>query len=302
MKFKLLLLIAIIAAALSPLRAQELNCTVEVNSQKIEGTDKSIFEELQGALTEYVNTYKWTNAQFSVNEKIECRIFLTVSKYEDDRITGDLQVQLIRPVYNSTYTTPLINFKDSKVEFNYARGDQLNHTEGTWESNLTAIIDYYANLFLALDFDSFSPLGGQPYFDRLASIVQMAQSSGEVGWRAFEDNKNRSAVLSSYTDAQMKPMREMLYNYHRRGLDEMVTSPDKGRAAITAELRKLPAIHQADPMSVSLSIFRDTKLDELVNIYSEAPASEREEVYKILSPLYPTDLERLELIKNPVTR
>ncbi|MDE6242408.1 MAG: DUF4835 family protein, partial [Muribaculaceae bacterium] len=100
----------------------------------------------------------------------------------------------------------------------------------------------------------------------------------------------------------MKPMREMLYNYHRRGLDEMVTSPDKGRAAITAELRKLPAIHQADPMSVSLSIFRDTKLDELVNIYSEAPASEREEVYKILSPIYPTDLERLELIKNPVTR
>lgn len=208
--------------------AQELNCTVEVNSQKIEGTDKSIFEELQEAMTEYINTRKWTNAQFSPNEKIECRFFLTVSKYEDDKITGDIQLQLIRPVYNSTYTTPLFNFKDIKVEFTYARGDQLTYNESTWESNLTALLNYYANLFLALDFDSFSPLGGQPYFDRLASIVQMAQSSGEVGWRAFEDNKNRSAVLASYTDAQMQPMRELLYNYHRKGLDEMVTSPTRG--------------------------------------------------------------------------
>ncbi len=279
--------------------AQELNCTVEVNSQKIEGTDKSIFEELQEAMTEYINTRKWTNAQFSANEKIECRFFLTVSKYEDDKITGDIQLQLIRPVYNSTYTTPLFNFKDTKVEFTYARGDQLTYNESTWESNLTALLNYYANLFLALDFDSFSPLGGQPYFDRLASIVQMAQSSGEVGWRAFEDNKNRSAVLSSYTDAQMQPMRELLYNYHRKGLDEMVTSPDKGRAVITAELKKLTDIYQANPMSVALSIFRDTKLDELVNIYSKAGASEREEVYKILSPIYPTDMERLDKIKNP---
>lgn len=302
MKYRLILLITALLSLGLPSKAQELNCTVEVNSQKIEGTDKSIFEELQSALTEYVNTYKWTNAQFSANEKIECRMFLTISKYEDDKFTGDLQVQVIRPVYNSTYTTPLLNFKDSKVEFTYARGDQLNHNESSWESNLTAIIDFYANLFLALDFDSFSPLGGQPYFDRLASIVQMAQSSGEVGWRAFEDNKNRSAVLSAYTESQMLPVREMLYNYHRRGLDEMVTSPDKGRAAITAEIRKLSAIHQADPMSVALSIFRDTKLDELVNIYSEAPASEREEIYKILSPIYPTDLERLDMIKNPPTK
>jgi len=286
-----------LAALLAP--AQELNCTVEVNSQKIEGTDKSIFEELQGAMTEYINTHKWTNAQFAANEKIECRFFLTISKVEDDKFTGDIQVQLIRPVYNSTYTTPLLNFKDSKVEFTYARGDQLNHNESTWESNLTALLDYYANLFLALDFDSFSPNGGQPYFDRLASIVQMAQSSGEVGWRAFEDNKNRSAVLSAYTDAQMQPMRDMLYKYHRQGLDEMVTSPDKGRSVITEQLRQLTAIHQANPMSVALSIFRDTKLDELVNIYSKAPQSEREEVYKILSPIYPTDTERLDKIKNP---
>jgi len=298
---KLLWLLLLLSVALHG-RTQELNCTVEVNADKIEGTDKSLFEELQNAMTEYINTHKWTNAQFAVNEKIECRFFLTISKVEDDKITGDIQVQLIRPVYNSTYTTPLFNFKDTKVEFTYARGDQLNHNESSWESNLTALLNYYAYLFLALDFDSFSPNGGQPYFDRLASIVQMAQSSGEVGWRTFEDNKNRSAVLSAYTDAQMAPMRELLYNYHRRGLDEMVTSPDKGRAVITTELKKLTAIHQANPMSVALSIFRDTKLDEIVNIYSKAPESERMEVYQVLSPIYPTDTERLDKIKNPDQR
>lgn len=282
-----------------PLKAQELNCSVEINSSKIEGTDKSPFEELQEAITEYINTRKWTNAQFAVNEKIECRLFFTISKYEDEKFTGDLQVQLSRPVYNSTYTTPLLNFKDTKIEFTHRRGEPLNYNESAWEDNLTGILNYYVNLFLALDFDSFSPLGGQPYFDRLASIVQMAQSSGETGWRAFEDTKNRSAVLSSYTDASTSGIRELMYTYHRKGLDEMVTSPDKGRAAITESLKHLQKIHSVSPMSVALSIFKDTKLDELVNVYSMAPETERTDVYNLLKDIYPTETERLEKIRNP---
>lgn len=205
-------------------------------------------------------------------------------------------------MYNSTYTTTLINFKDNKVEFTHRRGEPLNYNESSWEDNLTSILNYYANLFLALDFDSFSPLGGQPYFDRVASIVQMAQGSGEVGWRAFEDTKNRSAVLSSYTDAATSGIREMMYNYHRKGLDEMATSPDKGRAVITESLKALQKIYQTAPMSVALSIFKDTKLDELVNIYSGAPDSEREDVYNLLKDIYPTETERLDQIRNPVRK
>ena len=227
---------------------------------------------------------------------------MTVSKYEDDKFTADVQVQVSRPVYNSTYTTTLINFKDNKVEFTHRRGEPLNYNESSWEDNLTSILNYYANLFLALDFDSFSPLGGQPYFDRVASIVQMAQGSGEVGWRAFEDTKNRSAVLSSYTDAATSGIREMMYNYHRKGLDEMATSPDKGRAVITESLKALQKIYQTAPMSVALSIFKDTKLDELVNIYSGAPDSEREDVYNLLKDIYPTETERLDQIRNPVRK
>lgn len=279
--------------------AQELNCQVEVNSQSIQGTNKSVFETLQTAISEYFNDRKWTNAQFAPNEKIDCRFFLTVKEYDNDRIKGDLQVQLSRPVYNSTYTTTLFNFKDTKVEFDYREGNPLVFNENAIEDNLTAILNFYAYLFLALDFDSFSPNGGQPYFDRAATVVQMAQSGGEVGWRAFEDTKNRSAVLSSYTDPNAVGMRTLLYHYHRRGLDEMVTSPDKGRAAITESLKEVEKLYKAAPMSVGLSIFRDSKLDELVNVYSKATQTEREEVYNLLQPIYPTDRERLDKIKNP---
>ena len=279
--------------------AQELNCQVEVNSQSIQGTNKSVFETLQTAISEYFNDRKWTNAQFAPNEKIDCRFFLTVKEYDNDRIKGDLQVQLSRPVYNSPYTTTLFNFKDTKVEFDYREGNPLVFNENAMEDNLTAILNFYAYLFLALDFDSFSPNGGQPYFDRAATVVQMAQSGGEVGWRAFEDTKNRSAVLSSYTDPNAVGMRTLLYQYHRRGLDEMVTSPDKGRAAITESLKEVEKLYKAAPMSVGLSIFRDSKLDELVNVYSKAPQTEREEVYNLLQPIYPTDRERLDKIKNP---
>lgn len=282
----------------SPAKAQELRCMVEVNSQKIEGTNKSVFESLQTAINEYMNENKFSNATFANNEKIECRIFLTVSEYEGDRIKGDLQVQLSRPVYNSNYTTTLLNFRDTRVEFDYSEGDPLIFNEQTRQSNLTAILDYYAYLFLALDFDSFSLNGGQEFYDKCQSVVQEAQSGGEIGWKAFEDTKNRAAVLAAFTDANTSGIRNLLYNYHRRGLDEMVTSPDKGRATITESLKEVQTIYKNAPMSVGLSIFRDAKLDELVNIYSKAPQTEREEAYEILQPIYPTDMERLEKIKK----
>lgn len=278
--------------------AQELNCTVEVNAQKIEGGSKSVFQTLQEAITEYMNETAFSNATFANNEKIDCRLYLTVSEYTDDRITGDLQVQLSRPVYNSTYTTTLFNFKDNRVSFEYREGEPIIFNETTVENNLTAILNYYAYLFLALDFDSFSPQGGQPFYERAASIVQAAQSMGEIGWKAFEDPKNRSGVLTSFTAPATSAYRQMLYDYHRKGLDEMVTSPDKGRAAITSSLSAIETIYKADPMSAALSIFRDSKLDELVNVYSKSPQTERDLVYKLLQPIYPSENDRLNKIKK----
>lgn len=278
--------------------AQELNCQVEVNSDQVQGTNKSVFQTLQQAMSEYMNTNTFSPAQFTANEKIECRLYLTVKEVNDNTFSGDIQVQLIRPVYNSSYTTTLLNFKDSKVEFTYQENEPLIFSQSAMESQLTAILNYYAYLFLAIDFDSFSPNGGEPFYDRLKQIVQMGQSSGETGWKAFEDTKNRSAVLSAYTDASTSSIRNLLYRYHRRGLDEMATSPDKGRANITESLNDLDAVFNAAPMSVALSMFKDAKLDELVNVYSQAPAEERGKVYKILERIYPTETTRLEQIKN----
>ncbi len=279
--------------------AQEFRANVEVNSQQVEGTNRSVFESLKEQLNTYMNETKFSDATFAPNEKIECNVYLTIGEYDGDRVKADLQLQLIRPVYNSTYTTTLFNFKDTRVEFNYSDGDPLNYNETQPENNLTAILDFYANLFLALDFDSFSPLGGERFYEKAQSIVQMQQSSGEIGWRTFEDTKNRAAVLNSYTDGNTSGIRNLLYNYHRKGLDEMVTSPDKGRGVITESLKEIKTIADNSPMSVALSIFRDSKLDELVNVYSKAPETERKDVYDLLQPIFPTESQRLNKIKNP---
>ena len=297
--FRNILTAILLCCGAVPSAAQEFRCDVEVNADQVEGTIKSTFETLQEAINSYMNETKFSDATFSPVEKIECRLFFTINEYADDRVKADLQLQLSRPVYNSTYTTTLFNFRDSRVEFNDRDGDPIVYNEQQPESNLTAILDFYANLFLAIDFDSFSPKGGQRFYDRAASIVQQQQSSGEVGWRTFEDTKNRAAVLNSYTESNTAAMRDLLYNYHRKGLDEMVTSPDKGRSVITDQLKIVKGIYDNAPMSVALSIFRDSKLDELVNVYSKAPETERKDVYDLLQPIYPTESQRLNDIKNP---
>jgi len=279
--------------------AQELNCTVEVNADQVQNVSKSTFETLREAINDYMNTTKFSNAQIATNEKIECRLFLTVKKYEDNMITGDLQVQSTRPVYNSSYTTTLINFKDTKIDFSYQEGEPLIFSENSMESQITAILNFYAYLILATDFDSFSPRGGQVFWDRLASIVQMAQSSGEAGWKAFEDTKNRSAVLAAFTDKSTGVLRDMLYEYHLQGLDQMSVSPDKGRQKITETINNLRTVYDANSMSVGLSMFKDAKLDELVNVYSKSTQTERDAVYKLLNDIYPTESKRLMKIKEP---
>ena len=210
-----------------PTFAQELNCKVEINSQQIQGTNKQVFTTLEAAINDYMNTTKFSQAQFAANEKIECKLFFTIKEYYDNTMIGDLQIQSTRPVYNSSYTTTLINFKDSKIEFTYQENEPLVFSENSMESNLTAILNFYAYLILAVDFDSFSLKGGEQFYERAENVVLMAQSSGESGWKAFEDTKNRSSVLSAYTEPNTSIIREFLYTYHRTGLDELALIPLK---------------------------------------------------------------------------
>ncbi len=303
MKKILMLMLAAILCAFSihaDDEATELNCEVDVNSDKITNGSKDIFGELKQAITDYMNTTKWTNATFGTNEKIYCKLLLTLSSWDDATgvMKGDLQIQSQRPVFNSTYTTALINFRDSKVDFTYEPGQQLIFSEMEMEDNLTAILNFWAYMIIAMDFDSFELNGGDPYYERAAQIVRLAQSSGESGWKAFEDNTNRSAVLSAFTDTQTAPIRQMLYDYHRMGLDQMVVTVDKGRSTITHTLENLGKIYQVAPMSVCLTMFKDAKLDELINIYSKANTTEKESVYEMLYQVYPSETTRLDQIKK----
>ncbi len=295
----LLLFLILFIAAYPLLSAQELNCRVEVNTSQLEGTNKQIFQTLQSALNDYVNTTKWSPAQISPNERIECTLFFNIVEYDEGSgsMKGTLQVQSTRPVYNSSYTTTLINFRDN-VEFTYTENEPLVFNETNMESQLTQIVNFYVYLILAMDFDSFSSRGGDPFFERLETIVHQAQSSGESGWKAFEDNKNRAAVLGAYTDPSTRSLRDLTYKYHLQGLDQMSVSPDKGRKNIDSSLDILTEVYRVSPMSVGLSMFRDAKLDELVNIYSKATSEEHDHAFEVLSPLYPTDGERLEKIKK----
>lgn len=278
----------------------ELLCEVEVNSDKVNNGSKDIFNELKEKVTEYMNTNKWTNASFSINERIVCKLLFTISSWDDATglMKGDLQIQSSRPVFNSSYTTALINFRDSKVDFSFAVGQQLVFNELEMEDNLTAILNFWAYMIIAMDFDSFELNGGDPYYEKAANIVRLAQSTSETGWKAFEDNANRSAVLSAFTEKQTSPIRQMLYEYHRLGLDQMVVTVDKGRSTITHTLENLGKIYEVAPLSICLTMFKDAKLDELINIYSKANMTEKETVYEMLYQVYPSETTRLEEIKK----
>ena len=301
----MLVLVALLGVfnAVADDEATELLCEVEVNSDKITDGSREIFNELQEKVTDYMNTTKWTNAIFGTNEKIHCKLMFTISSWDNSSglMKGDLQIQSSRPVYNSSYTTAIINFKDAKVDFNFETGQQLVFSEMEMQDNLTAILNFWAYMIIALDFDTFELKGGDPYYELAANIVRMAQSTGESGWKAFEDNTNRNAVLSAFTDTQTSPIRDILYEYHRLGLDQMVVTVDKGRATITHTLENLGKIYQVAPLSVCLTMFKDSKLDELINIYSKANMTEKESVYEMLYQVYPSENTKLEDIKKTPT-
>lgn len=303
MKKSIILAIALLLCAINvhaDEEATELNCEVEVNSAKITDGSKEVFNELKQAITDYMNTTKWTNATFGTNERIYCKLMLTMSSWDQSTgvMKGDLQIQSQRPVFNSSYTTAIINFKDTKVEFTYDIGQTLEYSELEMKDNLTAILNFWAFMIIGMDFDTFELNGGDPYYEKAANIVRLAQSTGETGWKAFEDNTNRNAVLSAFTEKQTSPIRQVLYDYHRMGLDQMVVTVDKGRSAITHTLENLGKIYEVAPMSVCLTMFKDAKLDELINIYSKANTTEKESVYEMLYQVYPSETNRLDQIKK----
>lgn len=298
---KRLIFLALFAiASVATGSAQELNAKVTINSDKIQGTNKSVFTTLQSALTTFINTRKWTDATFAMNEKIECTFTMIVNEMpSDNTFKAELQIQARRPVYNASYTTTLFNFRDTELDFTYTEYEPLEYTENTLQSNLIATVVYYVYTILGLDFDSFSLKGGTTFYETAMQIVSLAQAqSSWNGWKAFDSDRNRHALATALTDNTSETFREMWYNYHLKGLDEMAANPDRGRATIISLLPSLQKIKDLRPTSVLLSVFSDAKLDEVVSIYSKASTQEKEEGYKMLSNLYPALTTRMESLKK----
>ncbi|MDR2809383.1 MAG: DUF4835 family protein [Tannerellaceae bacterium] len=279
--------------------AQEMNARITINSDKIQGTNKQVYTSLQNALMEFINNRKWTDAVFSANEKIDCTMTIIINEHTDNNFKSEIQVQARRPVYNSGYTTTLLNFQDRQLDFEYVEFSPLEYTDNTLESNLTATIVYYIYLILGFDFDSFSPKGGTSFFEQALQIVTLTQSQpGWNGWKAFDSDRNRHAIITALTESAADSFREMWYNYHRKGLDEMAANADRGRTTILEALPALEQLKSARPSSVLLQIFSDAKLDEIIAIYSKANMQEKQTGFKMLSTLYPTSVTRLEALNK----
>ncbi|MDO4755921.1 MAG: DUF4835 family protein [Parabacteroides sp.] len=281
-------------------QAQELNARITINSDKVQATNKQVFTTLQTALTEFVNNKKWTDATFAINERIDCSMTLIINEMvSDNSFKGEIQIQARRPVYNSSYTTTLLNYRDTELSFDYTEFEPLEYTENVLNSNLTATIVFYIYTILGLDFDSFAPKGGSAFWQQAQQIVSLAQAqSSWSGWKAFENDRNRHALVTAMTDNTSDMFREMWYTYHRKGLDEMAANSDRGRTTIIELLPVLEQIKSARPTSTVLQMFADAKLDEIVLIYSKATSQEKQDGYKRLSNLYPALTTRMESLKK----
>lgn len=299
---RLICLVLIFLATCSYMKAQELQAKITINHNQIQGTDASVFESLQQTLEQFINDRQWTDYQFQKNERIVCNFNITVTKYDQssNRLTCSALIQANRPVYNSAYTTTLYNNKDNDFNFEFLQFDQLNFNEEQIDNQLTALIAYYAYLIIGLDLDSFSPMGGEDVLQRCMNLTNNAQNLAFTGWKSFETDRNRFAIINDYLDTAMKPFRQLQYDYYRTGLDEMANNADRGRTNITTALENnLKKVHEDKPLSSLPAIWTDYKKDELANIYKgKGTQKEKESVYEILFSINPSQNNSWEKIKE----
>ena len=294
--------LALMLCATLPSAAQELQAKVTINHSKVQGTDASVFDNLQQQLEQFINGTQWTSLQFQKNERIVCNFNITVTKHDPatNLFTCTATIQANRPVYNSSYTTTLFNIQDRDFNFEFAQFDQLNFNEETIDNQLVALIGYYSLLIIGLDLDSFSPNGGEDVLQRCMNLTNNAQNMNFTGWKAFENSRNRFAIINDYLEGAMQPFRKWQYDYYRTGLDEMANNAERGRTNITTALENdLKKAHEDRPMSMLPQIWTDYKKDELANIYKgKGTQKEKQSVYDILFRINASQNNSWEQIKQ----
>ena len=266
--------------------AQELNARITINHSQIQGTDNAVFDEPTQTLTQFVNDRQWTNLQFQKNERINCSFNITVTKYDksSNLFTCKALIQASRTAYNSSYTTTIFSNQDNDFNFEYAQFDQLQFNEEQVDNQLTALFAYYAYLIIGFNLDTYAPMGGEDVLQRCMNLANNSQNLNYTGWKAFDNDRNRFAIINDYLDGAMKPFRQLQYDYYRTGMDEMAANAERGRINISTALEKdLKKCYEDRPLSRLPMLWTDYKRDELANIYKgKGTQKEKETVYDIL--------------------
>ena len=293
------ILIFLLLLFIVPGRAQELNCQVSVSAPKLEGTDRRVYEAIQKAAYEFLNNRKWSNYNFKYEERIDCTILITINqRLGSDDFSGTLNFVLRRPVMNAAYNTNLLNYIEKDFQFHYVEFQPMEYSDGTFTSNLTAVLAFYAYMALGFQFDSYSLGGGRPFFDKAQVVVNAAQNAQETGWKGFESTRNRYWFAENMLNASNSDIHDFLYKYHRLGLDVMYDKVETGRSSITESLDLLKTLYHNKPDLYVLTIIFDAKRDELVNIYSDqkVPPMEKATVTNLLKEIDPANGTKYQAI------
>jgi hypothetical protein len=290
---KLLIILCVIITQVSS--AQELNCVVSVLTPQIQATDKTIYETLKTNIREFMNNRKWTGDKFLNQERIECSIVITISERTGvDQFKATIQIQARRPVYKSSYSTPVINHLDQDFTFKYIQDQVIDFDEANNTFNLTSVLAYYAYIIIGMDYDTFSPEGGTLFYQKAQNIVNNSQSSVDRGWKSFEGNRNRYWLVENFLNPTFKPVRSCLYTFHRLGLDQMSVNATEARTTISTSLKDMKPVYQDKPNSFLMQVFFNTKADEIVNLYSGATQEEKMDMIPVLSLIDPANIAKYE--------
>jgi hypothetical protein len=300
-KYKFLLA-ALVASFSIPASAQELKCQLTVNAQKITGVDPSVFQTMQTALTEFMNAKSWTNDQFSPEERIECSMFINIeSSSAQDVYNASITIQLSRPVFNSSYNSPLFNFIDKDCIITYAQNQPLDFNVNQYASNLTSILGFYAYTLIGLDYESLSKGGGAKYFAQAEQIMNNVPTNApdSKGWKPFDSQRNRYWLINNLQASKYESFKQALYEYHYLGMDNFYDKPAVARLNVMNALDKLDKIARDNPNCMLLAIFFQAKSDEVVNVFSGADMSEKSKALTVLRRADPSNSTKYDkLVKN----
>jgi hypothetical protein len=281
--------------------SQELNCNVQISAQKIQGSNRQVFQSMQKDVYEFMNNTIWTNSIYSYSERVDCSILINLTdQLSADQFTGTIQVQMSRPVFNTTYNSTMLNFIDNSFQFRYVEFQPLEFNPGVYTSNLVSVLAYYAYIIIGFDNDSFSPEGGTQFFQLAEKIVTNAQNAPEPGWKPYDGSRNRNRywLVKNILDKEYEGVRNFVYEYDINGLDLMESKIGEARTNIVESLKLIQDIFRKkpDPFLYYMQLVIDAKSDELVNIFTDAFPEEKSRVIQVLTEIYPAKKSKYEKI------